>query len=174
MPRAEKEKTVQDIQDKFKKSQAVFLFEYHGLNVADMTGLRMKLREGQGELKVLKNTLVKKALEGSPLKETVASDFKGPIACAFSYADAVATAKVLVGFKKEDQSLHFKSGVLNERKIQIQEIKALAKLPSREVLLAHLLGTLVAPISSFVIVLAAVPRKFLYALKAIEEKKEKA
>ncbi|MBI3019114.1 MAG: 50S ribosomal protein L10 [Deltaproteobacteria bacterium] len=174
MPRVEKEKAVQDIQEKFKKAQAVFLFEYHGLNVTDMTGLRMKLREGQGELKVLKNTLVKKALEGSPLKETVASDFKGPIACAFSYADAVSTAKVLVDFKKEDQSLNFKSGVLKEKKIQVQEIKALAKLPSREVLLAHLVGTLAAPISSFVNVLAAVPRKFLYALRAVEEKKGKS
>lgn len=174
MPRAEKEKAVQDIQEKFKKAQAVFLFEYHGLNVADMTGLRMKLREGQGELKVLKNTLVKKALEGSPLKEMIAVDFKGPIACAFGYSDAVATAKVLVDFKKEDQSLNFKSGVLKEQKIQVQEIKALAKLPSREVLLAHLVGTLAAPISSFVSVLAAVPRKFLYALRAIEEKKGKS
>ncbi len=174
MPRVEKEKAVQTIQEKFKKAQAVFLFEYHGLNVADMTGLRMKLREGQGELKVLKNTLVKKALEGSPLKETVATDFKGPIACAFSYSDIVNTAKVLVDFKKEDQSLKFRSGILNERKLQVQEIKALAKLPSREVLLAHLVGTLAAPISSFVNVLAAVPRKFLYALKAIEEKKGKS
>ena len=174
MPRAEKEKEVQTIQEKFKKAQAVFLFEYHGLNVADMTGLRMKLREGEGELKVLKNTLVKKALEGSPLKETVGSDFKGPMACAFSYSDIVATAKVLVDFKKEDQSLKFKSGILKERKIEIQEIKALAKLPSREVLLAQLVGTLAAPISSFVSVLAAVPRKFLYALKAIEEKKGKS
>ena len=174
MPRAEKEKAVQDIQEKFKKAQAVFLFEYHGLNVADMTGLRMKLREGQAELKVLKNTLVKKALEGSPLKEAISSDFKGPIACAFSYSDAVSTAKVLADFKKEDQSLNFKSGVLKERRIQVQEIKALAKLPSREVLLAHLVGTLAAPISSFVRVLAAVPRKFLYALKAVEEKKGKS
>lgn len=174
MPRAEKEKAVQDIQEKFKKAQAIFLFEYHGLNVADMTGLRMKLREGQGELKVLKNTLVKKALGGSPLKEMIAVDFKGPIACAFGYSDAVATAKVLVDFKKEDQSLNFKSGVLKEKKIQVQEIKALAKLPSREVLLAHLVGTLAAPISSFVRVLAAVPRKFLYALRAIEEKKGKS
>lgn len=174
MARIEKEKAVQNIQEKFKKAEAVFLFEYHGLNVSDMTGLRMKLQNTQGELKVLKNTLVKKALEGSPLKEAIALDFKGPIACAFSYADAVATAKVLVDFKKEDQSLNLKSGVLKERKVQVQEIKALAKLPSREVLLAHLLGTLVAPISSFVSVLAAVPRKFLYVLKAVEEKKGKA
>ena len=174
MSRVEKQKTVEDIQERFKKAQAVFLFEYHGLTVSDMTGLRMKLREGQGELKVLKNTLVKKALEGSPLKEALAAEFKGPVACAFSYSDVVNTAKILVDFKKEDQFLKFKSGVLKEKKIESQEIKALAKLPSREVLLAHLLGTLAAPISSFVSVLAAVPRKFLYVLKAVEEKKGKS
>ncbi len=165
MQRAKKETVVQEIQEKLSGSKGYFLFEYHGLNVADVTGLRRKLRERGGELKVYKNTLLKKALKG------VEADLKGPLACAFAYTDVVPTAKTLVEFEKEEKPLTIKTGVLGDKVISLNEIKQLAKLPSRDVLLAQWVGAFSAPIRAWVNVLSAVPRNFVYALKAIEQSK---
>lgn len=168
-----KEQRINEIKDKVQKAKAIFLFQYHGLNVQDMQDLRSKVRKEDGEIKVFKNTLVKKALEGMPLKEVLEENLEGPIACVFSYKDAVLTAKTLVEFTKEDNPLNIKTGILGLKKIVLNEIKQLAKLPSRKILLAQLLSTMNAPLTSLVTVLSAVPRDFVYALKAIEDKKGK-
>ncbi|OGP02308.1 MAG: 50S ribosomal protein L10 [Deltaproteobacteria bacterium GWA2_38_16] len=174
MNKVEKEQIVQEIKKKVSESKAVFLFEYHGLNVQDMTTLRTDLRRKNGELKVFKNTLVKKALQETPLKDLLEKDFKGPIACAFGYSDEVTVAKTLVDFKKEDASLNIKSAVLGSQKISLNEIKQLSKLPSKEIMLGQLLATVAAPVRGLVTVLSAVTRDFVYVLKAIEDKKGKA
>ena len=170
MLKAEKEKIVKDIKEKFQSSKGLFLFEYHGLNVSDMTGLRRKFQQEGAEIKVYKNTLVKKAL-----KDTVDTEFlktfRGPIACAFGYNDVIPTTKILTEFEKNEKPLNIKSGVLGVQRLSLQEIKQLAKLPSKDLLIAQLVGTFAAPLRALVTVLSAVPRDFVYVLKAIEQKK---
>jgi large subunit ribosomal protein L10 len=167
-----KQKIVQEIEQKVDKSKGVLFFEYHGLKVDEINTLREKISEGEGEVKVYKNTLFKKALEKAEYKDDVVGELTGPIACAFSYADITPIAKAIVGFKKEnEESLPLKVGVLLNKKISAAEIKEISKLPAREVLLAKLVGTLAAPVQAFVSVLSAVPRDFVYALGAIKDKK---
>ena len=173
MNRSQKEQSVKEIQDKLLKTKGLFLFEYHGLSVEDLTGLRRQLKKGGGELKVYKNTLIRKALQGTTYEESLSKDFKGPIACAFGYEDVVPPAKTLVEFEKEEKKLNIRAGVLKDKKLSTPQILQLAKLPSREVLLGQLVGVLAAPMRAFVTVLSAVPRDFVYALKAIEQKKAK-
>ncbi len=173
MPRPEKIETVNSIRTKIEKSKGLFLFEYHGLNVEDLSGLRRKVREEKGEIKVLKNSLVKKAISDTPLNSVLSNDFKGPIACAFGYEDVVAVAKVLVEFTKDDVPLKLRLGLLGDKKLSLSEVKQLAKLPSRIQLLSLLVGTLAAPLRGLVTVLSAVPRDLVYVVKAIEDKKNK-
>ncbi|OGQ18266.1 MAG: 50S ribosomal protein L10 [Deltaproteobacteria bacterium RIFCSPHIGHO2_02_FULL_40_11] len=171
----QKAKIIDDIREKINRSRGLIFFEYHGLNVEEVNTLRSKVREGNGEFKVYKNTLLKRALEGHPLKDELAGDLKGPMACVFSYGDIVPSAKVLSKFQnRKEEDLKLKSGVLISKKISSDEIKQIAKLPGREELLAKLVGTLAAPLQAFVTVLSAVPRDFVYALKAIQTKKEKS
>ena len=172
--RQDKEKVISQIKEKINLSQGFFIFEYHGLTVEDITGLRRKLKAGGGELKVFKNTLVKKALIGTETEKVIGTDFKGPLACAFGYKDVVAAAKVLIEFEKNEESLKLKAGVLKDKKLLLNDIKQLAKLPSREVLLGKLVGSLASPLRGWVNVLSAVPRNFVFVLKAIEQKKGKA
>lgn len=172
MLKLQKEQMVQDIKKKIQMSKGIFLFQYHGLSVEDITGLRRKIRQGGGELKIFKNTLVRLALKGTPVEKLLMEELKGPIAYTFSYEDVVSTAKALVEFEKEEKSLELNVAVLNDKKLSFNKIKQLAKLPPREVLLSQLMGTLVAPISALIRVLSAVPRDLIYVLKAIEQKKQ--
>lgn len=174
MAAAIKEQRVNEIKEKIQKSKALFLFQYHGLNVQELQELRSKVRKEKGEIKIFKNTLVRKALEGFPLKDLLHEDFKGPIACAFSYGDVVLTAKTLVGFTKDENPLQIKTGVLSSKKISLGEIKQLAKLPPKEILIALLVGTIAAPLRALVTVLLGSARDFVYVLKAIEDKKAKS
>ena len=171
MEKAEKKEIIQDIKSKLKLSKGLFLFEYHGLNVSDMTTLRRKFQTEKSELKIYKNTLLKKALQDSEVDKNFLSEFKGPIACVFGYGDIVPAAKVLTDFEKEEQFLKIKSGLLGIQKLSFNEIKQLAKLPSKDVLVAQLVGTFAAPLKALVTVLSAVPRDFVYVLKAMEQKK---
>lgn len=170
--RVQKEKIIDEFQDKMKKAQGLLAFEYHGLTVADMTRLRRDVREKGGELKIFKNQLIKKALKGTSIEDVLSGDFKGPLASVFGLTDIAGVAKVLVDFKKEDVSLKIRIGLLDNHKISINEIQELAKLPSREILLAKCMATLTAPIQAFLNVLTAVPREFIWLLKAVEEKKK--
>lgn len=170
--RTQKERIVSEFQDKMKRAQGFLAFEYHGLTVADMTRLRRDVREKGGELKIFKNKLIKKALAGTAVENVLSGDFRGPLASVFGLKDIAAAAKVLVDFQKEEIPLKIRIGVLDNRKISINEIKELAKLPSREILLAKCVGTLTAPLQAFLNVLTAVPREFIYVLKAVERQKK--
>lgn len=171
MNKESKQQIVAELHDKLQRAQAVFLADFRGMNVGKATELRNELRKAAVEYKVVKNTLLELASRDTD-KASLSPHYTGPTAIALSYDDPVAAAKVLSRFSKEPQStLKLKAAVLSGKAITISDIQALADLPSREVLLAKLLGTLQAPTASFVGVLAAVPGSFVRALEAIRSKK---
>lgn len=172
MNKETKQQQVTELHEKLTQAKAVFLADFRGMNVEQATTLRNELRAAAVEYKVVKNTLLELASKGTD-KESLTPHYAGPTAIAFSYDDPVAAAKVLSKFAKaQPNNFKLKAGVLTGKAIQVADIQALADLPSREVLLAKLLGTLNAPVSNFVGVLAAVPGSFVRALAAIQAKKE--
>jgi large subunit ribosomal protein L10 len=167
-----KQQVVAEMHEKLVQAKAVFLADFRGMTVGKATELRNELRKADVEYKVVKNTLLELASRDTD-KAVLADHYTGPTAIALTYSDPVAAAKVLSRFAKEPQSkLALKAGVLSGKAITVADIQALAELPSREVLLAKLLGTLQAPAANFVGVLAAVPGSFVRALNAIREQKQ--
>jgi len=156
----EKQQVVEEVTAKLRGSACTIVTDYRGLNVAQVTELRKKLREAGVEFQVLKNTLVRRATAQAELTE-LDSALSGPTAIAFSKDDVVAAAKILTQFAKENEALEVKAGVVEGRVVDVAQIKALADLPSREGLLSMLLSVLQAPI-----------RNFALAVKAVAEKKE--
>lgn len=170
LKRAEKEKQVEDIKEKFRRAQAAFIAEYKGVKAMGMNEIRKSLRAASVELKVVRNTLAIRAVKGTAA-EPLAEHLKGAAAIIFSYKDAVLAAKKLMGFASEQPNLKLRAGLLGDKLIGLKEIKSLSELPSRDVLLGRLMGTLNMPASRFVFVLGGVSRKFIYALNAVKEKK---
>ena len=172
MNKENKQQVVTEMHEKLQRAKAVFLADFRGMNVGKATELRNELRKAAVEYKVVKNTLLELASRETD-KESLKPFFTGPTAVALSYDDPVAAAKVLSKFAKEQQAtFKLKAGVLTGKAITVPDIQALADLPSREVLIAKLLGTMQAPMSNFVGVLAAVPGSFVRALDAIKNQKE--
>ena len=171
MERLQKTKEIELLREKLSRIDGLFVTEYRGIKVGDVTSLRRDLRRKSGELKVIKNRLAKIAVKGTPYEE-MASELKGPVAVAFSYGEVNSIAKVLTQYATEEIPLKIRSGYIGSRKLSHLEVKQLAILPSREILLSQLLGNLNAPISGFVRVLAGVPRQFAQVLNAIKDKKE--
>ena len=168
-----KQQITEDLHARFARSAIIVLTDYKGLDVTSINELRRKLRESNIEYQVVKNTLLVRAAEDTEIA-LIKDHFKGPSAVAISYDDPVAPAKVLTQFAKENDKLEIKVGVLNGKVLDVQAIKALATLPSREVMLAHVLSTINAVPTSFVRVLAEVPRSLLNVLSAIKDQKEAA
>lgn len=166
-----KEAVVSGVKEKIEKAQSVVLLDYRGLTVQEVTSLRDQMRSAGIEYKVIKNTMLARAANELGITGTEEL-FQGPTACAFGYADPAAPAKILVDFIKKVKKTEIKGGVLEGKVVGIDQIKYLAELPPKEVLVAKLLGTLNAPITNFVGVLAGVPRAFVCALAAIKEQKE--
>lgn len=172
MNRESKQQIISELHEKLKAAKAVFLADFRGMDVEQATQLRNELRNAAVEYKVVKNTLLELASRDTD-KESLSSHFTGPTAIALSYEDPVSAAKVLSSYAKEKQNIFkLKAGVLSGKPITVADIQALSDLPSREVLIAKLLGTLNAPIANFVGTLAAVPGGFVRALDAIRAKKE--
>ncbi|EJW18308.1 50S ribosomal protein L10 [Paenibacillus alvei] len=155
-----KQQAVQDIAEKLRGSATTVVADYRGLSVAQVTELRKQLREAGIEFQVLKNTLVRRATAEAELSE-LDEVLSGPTAIAFSREDAVAPAKILNDFAKKNEALEIKGGVVEGRVVDVDQIKALAALPSREGLLSMLLSVLQAPM-----------RNFALAVKAVAEKNE--
>lgn len=169
----DKKKVVEDLRDKFAKTKVLIVTDYKGLPVESLNGLRRKLREAGVQYQVVKNTLLRRASQDTDFA-LVQDSFKGPSAIAFSYDDPVAPAKILTQFAKEDDKLELKLGIIDGKVIDLSGIKALANLPSREVLLSQLLAVMNAVPTSFVRVLSAVPSGLLNVLQALKAKKEEA
>ena len=169
----EKQQITKDLHDRFARSAIIVVTDYQGLDVASISDLRRKLRESNVEYQVVKNTLLVRAAEGTEVA-LIKDHFKGPSAVAISYDDPVAPAKVLSQFAKDNNKLEIKVGMLNGKVLDNQAIKALATLPSREVLLAQFLSALNAVPTSIVRVLAEIPRGLVNVLTAIKDQKEAA
>ena len=173
MRKEEKQQIAEDLRERLSKSAIIVLTDYKGLDVAAMNDLRRKLRAEDIEYQVVKNTLLIRASEDNDIA-LIKDYFKGPSAIALSYDDPIAPAKVLSQFAKENNKLEIKAGVLNGQVLDANAIKALAKLPSREVLLGQLLSALNAVPTSFVRTIAEIPRGFVSVLAAIRDQKEAA
>jgi large subunit ribosomal protein L10 len=169
----EKQQIAEDLRDRFSKVAIIVLTDYKGLNVTAMNDLRRKLRAEEIEYQVVKNTLLTRASEDTDVA-LIKDYFKGPSAIALSYDDPISPAKVLSQFAKENDKLEIKVGVMNGQVLDANAIRALAKLPSREVLLGQFLSALNAVPVSFVRTIAAVPRSFVGVLAAIRDQKEAA
>lgn len=174
MKKENKQQLINELHEKLLSAKAVFLADFRGMNVTQATELRNELRKASVEYRVVKNTLLDLASQGTD-KVSLTPHFAGPTAIAFSYDDPVAAAKVLTRCAKDQQAtFKLKAAVLSGKSISVSDIQALADLPSREVLLAKLLGTLNAPISGFVGTLAAVPGSFVRVLEAVRSQKQNA
>jgi len=152
----------------------VILFNFQGIDALPMSELRAQIRAAAGEVVVGRNTLFYRAFEDTALTDH-RELFIGPTAVLFAYEDPVATTKRLVDFLKEvfdkDYREKIKGGLLNGRFLTPEEVIALAELPSREELIAKLMGVLMAPVTQLAMALKAVPQKLVLTLKAIEEQK---
>ena len=153
-------------------AKAAIVAEYRGLTVAQMTVLRRKAREGGVYVRVVKNTLVRRAVDGSSF-ECLKDHLVGPLAFVAA-TDPVAAAKVVVEFAKDNQAFKITAGSMSGKLMSTAEMQALAKLPSRDVLLAQLLGTMKAPVQKFVATLNEVPTGFVRALAAVRDQKQAA
>lgn len=171
--RPEKVAAVAEIKDKLSTAKSLVITDFRGLNVAQATELRKKLREAGVEYKVVKNTLTTIAAKECGLDDMI-SLLNGPTAIAFGYNDPVAPAKVISEFAKTNQALEIKGGLLEGKVLDVEGVKALANLPSREELLSQVLRSMQAPIAGLVNVLQGTIRNFVYALDAVRRKKEEA
>lgn len=166
-----KQPVVQEIKGKLEASKGAVLTDYRGLNVAEVTELRTKLREVGVEYKVVKNTLARIAANEIGI-EGLDGYLEGPTAIAYGIEDAVAPAKVLSEFAKAHKNLEIKAGILEGKVIDLDGVKALADLPSREVLLAKLLGSMQSPLYGMANVLQGNLRNLVYVLDAVRKTKE--
>lgn len=171
-PRAEKVAVVAEVKERLEGAEAVVLTEYRGLNVKDLATLRSALREAGGEYSVYKNTMVRFAAKELDLE--IQDMLVGPTAIAFtgtrpdgSPGDPVNLAKALTEFGKTNENLVIKGGLLDGELLSTDEIAALSKIAPRQELLARLAGGMAAPMQQFAALLAAVPQKMAYALKAL-------
>ena len=167
-----KKAVVAEISAQLAKAKAVVVAEYRGLEVGHMTELRAKARKSGVYLRVLKNTLARRAVEGTPFAG-LSQHMKGPLVYGIS-PDAVATAKVLNEFAKANEKFVIRAGAMENAVISAKEVTALASLPSRDELLAKLLGTMQAPIAKFARTLNEVPARFVRTLAAVRDKQQAA
>ena len=170
--RQEKAVVIEEVSAEVGRAQSIIVAEYRGLDVASVTVLRKTARESGVYLRVLKNTLGRRALTGTPF-EGLSAQLTGPLIYGIS-ADPVAAAKVLADFAKSNDKLVITGGALPNSLLNQDGVKALATMPSREELLSKLLGTMQAPIAQFVRTLNEVPTKFVRGLAAVRDQKQAA
>ncbi len=169
----QKKEVVKDLQERFSKAVFVVQTDYKGLNVDKINVLRKQLKENHIDYQVVKNTLLKRASDGTDVA-LIKDNFQGPSAVVIAYEDPVAPAKVLTAFAKENQNLQILAGVLRGKVIDATDVKAISELPPRDVLLGQMLATMNAVPTSFVRVLNKVPEGLVNVLTAIKDQKEAA
>jgi large subunit ribosomal protein L10 len=161
--RSEKEAVISDVTGLAAKAQTLVMAEYRGITVADMTKLRSTARSNGVSLSVLKNTLARRAVTGTSF-EVVADQMTGPLIYGFS-ADAVAAAKVVADFAKTNDKLVIRAGAYGGKALDVNGVKKLASIPSKEVLLAQLCGLLKSPMSRTAVVLGGQKRRSCCGVK---------
>ena len=167
---SEKQAVVAETSAEVAKAQVIVVAEYRGLEVGKITALRKQAREGGVYLRVLKNTLARRAVEGTPFAG-LADKMVGPLIYGIS-TDPVAAAKVMSGFAKDNDKLVVKGGAMPNFVMDANGVKALASMPSKEELIAKLMATMQAPIAQFVRTLNEVPGKLVRTLAAVRDQKE--
>jgi large subunit ribosomal protein L10 len=168
----QKQAVVSEVAAELAKAQAVIVAEYRGLDVARVTQLRAKARKSGLYLRVLKNTLARRAVKGTPF-EQLSDQMVGPLMYGIA-SDPVAGAKVIAEFAKENELFVIRGGAMANSRMSDKDVKALALLPSRDELLAKLMGTMQAPVAKLVRTMNEVPGKFVRTLAAYRDAKEKA
>ena len=168
----DKKTVVAEVSAEVANAQSIIVAEYRGLGVVDLTALRANARKSGVYLRVVKNTLVRRAIAGTPF-EGLSEKLVGPMIYGIS-RDPVAAAKLLSDFAKGNDKLAIKIGAMPNYVMDAAGVKALASMPSREELLSKLLGTMQAPITQFVRTLNEVPTKFVRGLAAVRDAKEAA
>ena len=170
MPTAEKEALVQDVSERLKGAKGMYLADFTGMTVESVSALRAKCRAAGVEYKVIKNTLLKRAVHEHDIKEL--NEFlEGPTALAFSTESEVEPARVLIEFANANEKPIVKAGLIGDRLYSADEVKQLALLPPRDVLLAQVLGTISAPLSNFLGSVNALLASPAQLTAALEEKK---
>ena len=170
--REEKAAVIEEVAAQVATAGSIILAEYRGLTVEKITQLRKQARESGVYLRVLKNTLVRRAVKDTPY-EKLADQMVGPLMYGIS-ADPVAPAKLIASFAKANDQLVVKGGAMPNVVMDVAGVQALATMPSRDELLAKLLGTMQAPVATFVRTLNEVPTKFVRGLAAVRDKQEAA
>jgi large subunit ribosomal protein L10 len=171
MATAEKIQVVEDVTREFKNAGSVFVADYAGLRVGDMTELRKQLRGAGVSFRVVKNTLLRRAATESGYGD-INTDFKGPTAVAFGPADPVATAKIFHEFYSRLEKPTVRRFVFEKRSYKNSDLKVIASMPPRKVLLSEVISAIEAPISGFVGTLDAIIRELVGTVEAIAEKKQ--
>lgn len=176
MPASVKYELVADLKEKLERSNAIFVAEYRGMTVATSTALRARVRAAGGEMKVAKNTLFSIAIKEAGLPELPEDLTKGPNIFTLSYGDPVSVAKVLkeCATDKTQKAFVLKGGMLGSTVLDLQQLHALADLPSKDVLIGQVVRTIAAPISSLVNVLSGTVRGLVTCLAQIRDKKDAA
>ncbi|MEB3187053.1 MAG: 50S ribosomal protein L10 [bacterium] len=174
--REQKETTIQELEGIFERAQVAIVTDYRGLTVKEITDLRRRLQKVGGELTVAKNTLVDRVTRGNDSWKAIEPLLAGPTALAIGFEDPVAAAKVVADFAKEKRKVEIKvrGGVLEGKALDAEGVKALASMPSKEVLLSRLLGSLQSPAQKLASALSGGSRNLVYALDAVRREKESA
>ena len=167
----QKQDLVTEVSEQVAKAQTVVIAEYRSLAVADMTDLRRKARGAGVYLRVVKNTLARRAVADTPFAG-LAEQMTGPLAYGIS-SDPVAAAKVLSDYARTNDKLVIRGGAMANQVMSAKDVSRLASMPSREQLIAQLMGTMRAPVAKFVQTLNEVPGKFVRTLAALQDQREK-
>ena len=171
LSRQQKESLASGYGEGLTASPHVFLLDYKGITVTEVTELRAKIREAGGSYEVVKNRVALRALAGTALDD-LKDQFQGPTAAAYGGEDPVVLAKILTEFAKDVPCMEFKDGLVEGQRVSADEVKQIADLPSREQLITKLVFLLQSPITGFVRVLAALPRNLVVSLDQIRQQKE--
>ena len=165
-----KKVVVEDIKEKIQSAKSVVFVKFNGLTVAEDTELRREFRKNNVEYKVLKNTLIRRAFNDMGITD-FDEDLNGPTSVAFGPDETGASKVIMAAVKKFENKVSVKSAFVDGGRVDVNGVKELASMPSKEELVAKMLGSLQAPISNFVGVLSAMPRSLVIALNAVAEKK---
>ena len=147
------------IAEKIKKAQSIVVFDYRGISVAEDTELRAEMRKAGVEYAVIKNHIMERACEANGIDTKEISILKGPSAFAFGYNDVAAPARILKAFVKKAKKCELKGGFVDKSILNASQVEAIADLPSREVMIARMLGSMMSPISKFAIAINEIAKK---------------
>lgn len=169
--RAKKEATVEELKSSLLNAKLAVVSDYMGTNVSEITSLRREIQKAGGDFTVAKNTLIKIAVKDSSFASELDEFLSGPTAVAYTDGDPVPVAKALMDYIKKAKKTTIRGGVLEGKKLTEAGVKSLAEMPSKEVLISRLLGSMSAPAQKTVYALSGVSRNLVYVLEAIRKQK---